>query len=109
MNMLKIAGPTGNGGDKADAYGLLGKRRLDQVQGLESEAQIRASLVHGGNGLPNAGQVGDLSRLAGLSQPNTLPEDRRISEWRSREPDSLAQSRALISTLTDQLKHTDSA
>lgn len=51
----------------------------------------------------------DLPRLAGLGHPNTLPEDRRISEWRSREPDSLAQSRALISTLTDQLKRNDSA
>lgn len=61
--------------------------------------------MQGGNGL---GTGADLSRLAGQGHPNTLPEDRRIAEWRSKEPDSLAQSRALISTLTDQLKRDDS-
>lgn len=45
MNMLKIAGTNLNGGDRADASNLLGKRRLDQVQGFESEAQVRASLM----------------------------------------------------------------
>lgn len=38
MNMLKIAGANAAGGEKADASGLLGKRRLDQVQGIENES-----------------------------------------------------------------------
>ena len=60
MNMLKVAAPTLSGGDNSS---LLGKRRLDQVQGFESEAQIKASLMHGNNG--SVGQGADLSRLLG--------------------------------------------
>ncbi len=45
--MLKIAEPNLSGGDNSS---LLGKRRLDQVQGFESEAQIRATLMQGSGG-----------------------------------------------------------
>lgn len=87
LHMLKSAGANQNA---PDAASLLGKRRLDQVQGVESEAQVRAAMMQGAGGV-----------AAGASQLNASYDDRRVSDYRNREHDSLAQSRALISTLTD--------